>query len=231
MLLQIHEENSGNALNECLSVPRCPKPTFLRFVGDLWIFASSSLIAGMKFDRTFYFFPSLYDVRESSSSSVMWWLPEERCVWRVPTGVDQGTHVPEDPSGINPDTMVWNRFFRSQTPSLIWVAAFDKGFLLKSVCGFFLGCSLGANFASGETPLWHVLNVFFLSLGAFLSGGLQKQKQNREVGLFNRGGGGRSIFCRGRFFICPVVVFPCERCGFVPTNNRKQQTKIENWRS
>jgi len=77
--------------------------------------------------------------------------------------VDQGTHVSEDPSGINPDTM--------------------------------------------------------------------KQMQNREVGLFNRGGGGRSIFCRGRFFICPVVVFPCERCGFVPTNNRKQQTKIENWRS
>jgi hypothetical protein len=161
VLLQIHEENSGNALNECLSVPRCPKPTFLRFVGDLWIFASSTLIAGMKFDRTFCFFPSLYDVWESSSSSVMWWLPEERCVWRVPTGVDQGTHVPEDLSGINPDTMVWNRFFRSQTPSLIWVAAFDKGFLLKSVCGFFLGCSLGANFASGETPLWHVLNVFF----------------------------------------------------------------------
>jgi hypothetical protein len=61
---------------------------------------------------------------------------------------------------------------------------------------------------------------------------LQKQKQNREVGLFNRGGGGgRSIFYTGRFFICPVVVFPCERSGFVPTNNRKQQTKIENWRS
>ncbi|CAM6060161.1 unnamed protein product [Sphagnum tenellum] len=63
-------------------------------------------------------------------------------------------------------------------------------------------------------------------IGDVVIAGRAKQKQNHRGG-----GGGRSIFYRGRFFIFPVVVFPCERCGFVTTNNRKQQTKIEIWRS
>ncbi len=97
---------------------------------------------------------------------------------------------------------------------------------------FLGGLQCGCKLCEWGDSTLKCLKRVFLSLGAFLSDGLQKQKQNREVGLFNRGGGGgRSIFCRGRFFICPVVVFPCEVCGFVPTNNRKQQTKIENWRS
>jgi hypothetical protein len=148
-MLWMNVHQSSDALN----------PLFCGFC--LACLSSSTLIAGMKFDRTFCFFRSLYDGWESPSS-VIWWLREERCVWRIPAGVDQGTHVSEDPSGINPDTMVWNRFFHSQTPSLIWVAAFDKDVFAQVSVRFFSGLQCGCKLCEwGDFILTCLKRVFF----------------------------------------------------------------------